>query len=99
MAPGLGDSLRRLFGGGASGGAEQKTEEAVAYKGYMIRPAPQREGSRWLTAGVITKDFDGTVKEHRYIRSDIYGDRQTAVEFSLTKGQQIVDLEGDRIFD
>lgn len=99
MAPGIGDSLRRLFGGKEAGGATPTPVTPVEYKGYQIRPEPQAEGRQWLTAGVITKDFGGTVKEHRFLRGDYHGDRQTAAEFSISKGQQIIDLEGDRIFD
>ena len=98
MAPGIGELLRRIFIPKVSGG-EQAAEEPVAYKGYMVRPAPQREGSQWLVAGVISKTVGGEVKEHKFVRSDVYGSRQSAVEFSLYKGQQIIDLEGDRIFE
>ena len=99
MAPGIGDTLRRLLGSSAPGAAKQAAEDPVAYKGYMIRPAPQPEGSQWLTAGVITKTVDETVKEHRFVRGDYHASRDSAVDFSITKGQQIIDLEGDRIFE
>lgn len=97
MAPGIGETLRRIFSSKAPGAPA--VEEAVAYKGYRVRPAPQREGSQWLVAGVITKTDGDTVKEHKFVRSDIYASRDSAVEFSLYKGQQIIDLEGDRIFE
>jgi hypothetical protein len=100
MAPGIGESLRFLFMG-ASKKQEVRpaVEEPVDYKGYTIQATPQKEGGQWLTAGVIAKEFDGTVKEHRFIRSDLHAGRTSAVEFSITKGQQIIDLDGDRIFD
>ena len=99
MSPGIGETLGRLFGSKASGGAAHEPEAAVDYEGYSIRPEPQAEGKQWLTAGVISKTIDGTMKEHRFLRGDIYADRNSAVEFSIAKGQQIIDLEGDRIFD
>ncbi len=99
MSPGIGETLRRLISPKQDGAVAQQAEDSVAYKDYTIRPDPQPEGKQWLTAGVITKTFDGTVKEHRFLRGDIYADRNSAVEFSITKGQQIIDLEGDRIFD
>lgn len=99
MAPGIGDTLRRIFTSGAPGDGKQAAEERVAYKGYKVQPAPQREGSQWLVAGVITKTVDGVEKEHKFVRSDLYASRESAVEFSLYKGQQIIDLEGDRIFE
>jgi len=98
MAPGIGETLGRLFGGKGKGAGEPAAAP-VAYKGYTIRPAPQKEGTQWLTAGTISKEFGDTVKEHRFIRSDMYPSRDSAVEFSVTKAQQIIDLEGDRIFD
>ena len=99
MAAGIGNTLGRLFGCGERRAKKQQAEAPIEYKGYMIEPAPQPEGSQWLTAGVITKTFGDTVREHRFVRGDIYPDRNSAVEFSLSKGQQIIDLEGDRIFE
>ena len=100
MAPGIGESLRFLFMGASRKRKSAPAAEApVDYKGYTIRPDPQPEGSQWLTAGTITKNFGDTVKEHRFVRSDMHGDRTSAVEFSVSKGQQIIDLEGDRIFE
>lgn len=99
MAPGIGETLRRIFSPKGHGAATQAVEEPVAYKGYTIRAAPKPEGSQWLTAGVISRTVGETVKEHHFVRGDIYASRDSAVEFSIYKGQQIVDLEGDRIFE
>ncbi len=100
MAPGIGESLRFLFMGASKKQEARPAAEApVDYKGYTIQAAPTKEGGQWLTAGVITKDFDGTLKEHKFIRSDLHADRTSAVEFSISKGQQIIDLDGDRIFN
>ena len=99
MAPGIGEILRRLVGGNAQGTAKKPAEAPVPYKGYMIQPDPQKDGANWLTAGVISKTFGETVKEHKFVRGDYHASRDTAAEFSISKGQQIVDLEGDRIFD
>ena len=99
MAPGIGESLRFLFMGRAKPGkVAPAAEEPVDYKGFTILAAPQQEGGQWLTAGTISKEIDGVVKEHKFIRSDLHASRDSAVEFSISKGQQIIDLEGDRIF-
>ena len=37
--------------------------------------------------------------EHRFIRADRHASLEEAVEFSLSKGRQIVDQQGERIFD
>jgi hypothetical protein len=96
---GLMDFLRRLVPGGRSGaGGEAAVGEPVDYKGYSIRPAPERTGSGWNTAGTITKEFPDGVKEHRFVRVDTHSAREDAVSFSVTKAQQIIDEQGDRLF-
>jgi hypothetical protein len=92
---GLMDSLRNLFGSGAK--AESR-HEAVEYQGYLIRPAPQRQSSGWNTAGVISKEFPDGLKEHSFIRVDTHSSQDDAVAFSVIKGQQIIDEQGDRLF-
>jgi hypothetical protein len=92
---GLMDSLRNLFGGG---GKAEPRHEAVEYRGYLIRPAPQRQSSGWNTAGVISKEFPDGVKEHSFIRVDTHSSQDDAVAFSVIKAQQIIDEQGDRLF-
>src|SRR5262249_25624166 len=92
----------RLFGA-ASGRKDESaaagTAEAVSeYKGYAIRPAPRRQGSDWLLAGVISKDFSTGPKEHHFVRSDTFGAHDEAVAFTITKAKQIIDEQGDRMF-
>lgn len=90
---GLLDSLKGLLGGGPAPPAE-----ATEYNGYRITPAPERQGSGWNTAGVIAKDFPDGIKEHKFIRVDTHPNKDDAVAFSITKAQQIIDEQGDRIF-
>ena len=78
---GLMDALRNLFQSGGDTG--EAAAQAVEYNGYRIPPAPQRQGSGWNTAGVITKAFDDDVKEHRFIRVDTHASRDDAVAFSI----------------
>jgi hypothetical protein len=95
---GLMDALRNLFGGGDAPGEATPAAGAVEYHGYRITPAPQRQASGWNTAGMITKEFPDGVKEHRFIRVDTHSSKDDAVSFSVTKAQQIIDEQGDRIF-
>ena len=92
---GLMDTLRNLFRSGEPAAA---AAEAVEYKGYRITPAPKRQASGWNTAGLIAKTFDDGVKEHRFIRVDTHSSKDDAVAFSITKAQQIIDEQGDRLF-
>ena len=94
---GLMNALRNLFGAGATGDTAPAAN-AVEYHGYRITPAPQRQPSGWNTAGVISKEFPDGVKEHRFIRVDTHANKDDAVSFSITKAQQIIDEQGDRIF-
>lgn len=95
----LGGLIRKIFGGGggdaAGGGAPGA---AVEYNGFTITPDPIRGGNGWNTAGRITKTIDGVEKEHRFIRADHFGSRDDAIAHSLTKAQQIIDEQGERIF-
>ena len=95
---GILDTLRGLFGGGDGKGGAEAVGEPVEYNGYTIRPAPQRQGSGWNTAGLITKEFPDGVREHRFIRVDTHASKDDALVFSITKAQQIIDEQGDRLF-
>jgi hypothetical protein len=95
---GLFGFLSNLFGGKSEAAETVEAGAATEYKGFMIRPAPQKHAAGWLTAGVITKEFSDGVKEHRFIRADTYPDRDSSLTFCVTKGKQIVDEQGDRMF-
>ena len=92
----------RLAGAGADAeaGGDAPRLEAVEYKGYRIRPAPYPATGGYQTAGVIEKDAsDGSVKEHRFVRAETHPSRDDAAAFAVQKGRQIIDQQGERIFD
>jgi hypothetical protein len=95
---GLGGFLKGLLGGRGEGGAPAARGEAVTYKDYTITPTPMRQGGQFLTAGTISKDFPDGRKEHRFIRADTHGSAEDAAAFAVSKGRQIIDEQGDRIF-
>ena len=72
---------------------------AVEYKGYRIRPTPYRTNGLYQTAGIIEKDTPEGVKAHRFIRADTHQGKDDAVAFAISKAKQIIDLQGDRIFE
>lgn len=88
--------LKRLFGGGGGGGTPG---DAVDYNGYRIRPAPFKAEGQFQTAGIIEKDFADGAKEHRFIRAERHVSADEAAAFALTKGKQIIDERGDKLFD
>jgi hypothetical protein len=92
--------LSRLLGGGGGGGApaEAPRREAVEYKGFRIRPAPYAAAGGYQTCGVIEKDADGGVREHRFIRAETHPGEDEAAAFAIAKGKQLIDQQGERIF-
>jgi hypothetical protein len=83
-----------------SGGTADAAEaSAVEYNGYRIRPTPFRNNGQFQTCGIIEKDAPDGMKQHRFIRADAYPGREDAVAFTVTKAKQIIDLQGDRMFE
>jgi hypothetical protein len=95
MLKSLWDSL--MGKGGA--GAEAVAADPVEYKGYRIRPAPYQAGSQYQTSGTIEKDFPSGTREHRFVRAESHPSKEDAVAFSLIKARQIIDQQGDRMFE
>lgn len=85
----------RLFGRDTAEAAGPATE----YNGYRIRPAPYRRQGQYQTCGIIEKEIGGEVREHRFIRAELHPTREAAIAFSIEKAQQIIDDQGDRLFD
>ncbi len=98
MGSKLVDFLRNLVAPKPKQAPDQESQEAVDYEGYKIRPASRRQGSQWLTAGVITKQFADGVKEHHFIRAETHGAKDDADAFAILKAKQIIDEFGDRMF-
>ncbi|MBS3650954.1 hypothetical protein KEU06_20275 [Pseudaminobacter sp. 19-2017] len=91
--------LKRLFGG--AGGAQESAKPAgrgVEYKGFTIRAAPYKSEGQFQTCGIISKEIDGAMKEHRFVRADRFASEDDAADMALRKGQQIVDEQGERMF-
>jgi len=90
--------LSALFGRRADAKAG-KLAEPVEYKGFVIRAAPYKNNGHYQTAGTIEREIGGVRKEHRFIRADSCAVYDDAVTFTVNKACQIIDLQGDRIFD
>ncbi len=88
----------RLFGGSEKS-VEVKTVEPVEYKGFQIYKESIAEGGQFRIAGRIEKEFDGELKTHRFIRSDLLNSEEDANELMLKKSQLFIDQMGDKIFD
>ncbi len=95
----IGQKLAGLFGKKEGAGKTASVGEPITYKGFDIYANPSREGSGWRTGGVIKKDVGDGVQEHQFIRADTHTSKEDAVSFSVTKAKQIIDEQGESIFN
>jgi hypothetical protein len=93
--------LKKLFGlgGGDDAAAPGKPAGTQEHNGYVIHATPFVEGGQHQVCGLITKEIDGTKREHRFIRADRFASRDDAVDMIFRKGRQVIDERGDKIFD
>lgn len=92
---------KSLFGGGkAEGGTKAPvTARSVEHNGFRIEAQPYAEAGQYQLAGTISKEVDGTRKEHRFVRADRFSSIDDAAEYTILKGRQIIDQQGDRLFE
>lgn len=88
--------FKKLFGGGE---AKQEDAPAETYEGFSITPAPVPEGSQWRIGARIEKEVGGETKTHTLVRADVVGDLESAQAFSIRKAKQVIDEQGERLFD
>ncbi|TDR94707.1 HlyU family transcriptional regulator [Enterovirga rhinocerotis] len=91
---------KRIFGGGADDkepGAPTTTAE-VEHNGFTILAQPYKAEGGYQTAGLVTKGEGEARREHRFVRADRFPSLDDATEFSLRKGRQLVDEQGERMF-
>lgn len=91
--------LKKLFGLGSGNGETPAAGKSIEHGGYLIRATPFQEGGQWLTCGIVSKEVGGVVREHRFIRADRFPSLEGAVEHSFVKGRQLVDQQGEQMFD
>jgi hypothetical protein len=85
----------RLFGGVAV----DPEEDPVDYNGYRIRPTPFPRMGQYQTAGIIEKEIGGEAKQYPFVRAETHSSHEEAIAFSIAKAKQIIDEQGDRLFD
>ncbi|MCU0832313.1 MAG: HlyU family transcriptional regulator [Rhizobiaceae bacterium] len=90
--------FKKLFGGGDKAAPPAPSSEPVEYKGFAIIAAPVAEGGQFRVAGSVEKQLGGETKTHRFIRADLFSDREEAVAATIRKAQLIIDQNGDRLF-
>jgi len=93
--------LKKLFGLGDPAGDPSGARPAkeIEHKGFTIAATPYKNDGQYQTCGVVSKEIDGVLKEHRFIRADRFAGLDDAVDVAIKKGKQIVDEQGEKIFD
>ena len=92
---------KKLFGGGAgeaAGPGGAKAVKTIEHKGFLIQATPYKENGQFQTCGIVSKEVDGALKEHRFVRADRFPSLDEAVEVSLAKGRQIIEEQGEQVF-
>lgn len=92
---------KKLFG---SGGDESSVGTGTGapeeqYKGFTIRASLLPAGREYQLSGTIEKEVDGVVKRQDFVRADRFSSKEEAQSFTLAKGRQIIDEQGDALFD
>ncbi len=81
----------KLFGGGTP----KPDAKPEIYEGFAITPTPIPESGRYRVSASIEKDG----RSHTLIRADVLEDIATANTASINKAKQMIDEQGDRLFD
>ena len=91
---------KKLFGGGAedSAPAGDKSLGEESYKGFTIKAITMPAGSEFQLAGLIEKTVGGELRSYKFVRADRFSSREDVVSFSLAKGRQIIDEQGEGVF-
>lgn len=95
--------FKKLFGLGGqeqagASGAWEPAGEATEHEGYTIIAKPIKEGGQYRIAGTISKDVAGEVKEHDFIRADLFSSKEDAAQFTIVKAKQVIREQGERMF-
>ncbi|MFM4720164.1 HlyU family transcriptional regulator [Aeromonas bivalvium] len=88
--------FKSLFGGDAPVAPQVTPTE---YAGYLIYPEPMAEGGQYRLAGRITKEIEGVLHSHRFIRSDLFANPADAERFMVQKAHTFIDQMGDKMFE
>lgn len=91
--------LKKLFGGGGDSASSDTKGEVEDYQGYKITAQPLSEGGSYRVGALIEKDINGETKQHMLIRADTVQGLEAAQEASVRKAKQVIDEQGDRIFN
>ncbi len=89
--------LKKLFGGG--GVSSKKPAPEFEHEGYRIQSTPMEEGGQLRLCGIISREIDGEIKEHKIVRADLLTTEDDAAQMLFQKAKQVIRERGDSMFD
>ena len=95
---GLMDRLKGLFSGGGET-APAAAAEPTPYKDFLIHVEPLSEGGQWRLGGRIVHGEGEARREHRFIRADIFTNRDEVDAATIRKAQRLIDEQGTKLFE
>lgn len=92
--------LFSAFGASPSDTAPKKAEasEGHPYKDCVIIATPVKEGGQYRLAGRIEKVVGDETLVKEFVRADMFSSLEDAVDFTVRKGQLIIDQSGASLF-
>lgn len=89
--------LKSLFGGSKAPAAPAGPVKSLEHAGFTIHATPYQEGGQYQLCGVVEKEIDGVLRTHRFVRADRFPSIDDAADFTLVKGRQLIDQQGETI--
>ncbi|UJF17321.1 HlyU family transcriptional regulator [Vibrio sp. SS-MA-C1-2] len=86
---------RKLFGQKEN---NKSQIEPIEYNNFLIYQEAQPDSGQYRIAGRITKEVDGELKVHKFIRSDLLSSKEMANELMLNKAKLFIDQNNGEIF-
>ncbi len=88
---------KKLLGIDAGAAKAQAPAPTETHEGFTIAATPYENGGRWQLCGVISKEIDGELKEHSFIRADTFDTRKDAEQMTFAKARQMIAQMGDGV--
>ena len=93
---------KKMLGFGRNDEGEGQRQKLLAedgYEGFEIRAIEMKVGSEYQIYGEIEKTVAGELRVKTFIRADRLATSEDAARLSLAKARQIIDEQGESLFD
>nr|WP_316653877.1 HlyU family transcriptional regulator [uncultured Gellertiella sp.] len=74
------------------------TSSRESYQDVELVAHPLREGNQFRISGTIERRSGDSLMQRHFIRADVFSNEKDAVDFTFRKARQIVDQQGQTLF-